>query len=159
MTRQRMIDSALGYLQLDMAEDAFEELQDLPEELRSDPDVLALRIEIFHRLEKWKDARFLSESLAEKFPENPDWWISYAYAVRREKSIVDARGILWKAVQMHPSVGLIHYNLACYACVLGELEDALDLLKRAFALDQNLTGLAANDTDLQPLWNDLEALS
>ena len=42
-------------------------------------------------MEKWESARIIAESMATKFPEVPHWWIAWAYALRREKDINEAR--------------------------------------------------------------------
>ncbi|MES2920259.1 MAG: hypothetical protein V4819_01850 [Verrucomicrobiota bacterium] len=70
--------------------------------------MIELRVEILLKLERWKFARALAESQAKRFPENPDWWIHWACALRREKSVWEARGVLWEAVQLHPGCALIH---------------------------------------------------
>ena len=61
-----------------------------------------LRIEILLRLERWKFARVLAEFQAIRFPDNPNWWIRWAYALRHEKSIEHARGVLWEAARQEP---------------------------------------------------------
>jgi hypothetical protein len=52
---------------------------------------------------------------------------------------------------------VIPYNLACYACQLGDLDDARRWLERAVALRSraDLRRLALNDHDLQPLWDEI----
>jgi hypothetical protein len=56
-----------------------------------------------------------------------------------------------------PDHALIHYNLACYECQLGNLGDAKALLQRAFALDDSLSRNAIDDEDLKPLWDSMSA--
>jgi tetratricopeptide (TPR) repeat protein len=53
-----------------------------------------------------------------------------------------------------PKNALLRYNLACYACQLGRLEDARLWLERAFALDEKkeLKLMALEDPDLKPMW-------
>lgn len=46
--------------------------------------------------------------------------------------------MLREAVLKHPAVGLIHYNLACHASVLGEYDEARKLLRKAFKIDLEL---------------------
>ena len=146
------LQAAIGYLQLGMFEDANDELEELPPDLRASDEVLALRIEIYQRLAKWESARVLAESLAKRSPEQPDWWLSWSYALRRERSVVEAQAVLRKASEIHPDVALIAYNLACYACVLGDLAEARTLLKIAFNMDLNCKFMALDDPDLEPLW-------
>ena len=114
--------------------------------------VLELRISIYHGLGKWESARILAESLAKRSPENVGWWILWAYALRREKSVEAARVVLTEAAVVHSSEALIPYNLACYSCVLGNLESARMLLAKAFAMEPSLRNTAHDDPCLDPIF-------
>ncbi len=72
---ERNLEASLGYLTLGMHQDAWNELENLPPELRADDGVLELRIQIYQALGKWESARVLAESLAKRSPENSYWWI------------------------------------------------------------------------------------
>jgi len=135
-----------------MHTEAWDELEALPPAQRADDRVLELRIQIYLALEKWAPARVLAESLARQAPENPGWWLLWAYALRRETSIEAGREVLRKAVVRHPDAALIAYNLACYACALGEIEEAKTLLLRAFNLKQDLKRMALDDPDLDAIF-------
>jgi hypothetical protein len=54
----------------------------------------------------------------------------------------------------------MRYNLACYECQLGRLEQAKGWLEKAFALgDAREMKLAAlDDPDLEPLWKTIEGI-
>lgn len=149
---QRPLEAALGFMSLGMHEDALEELETLSPELRSLDVVMEMRIEIYRGLGKWESARVIAESLAGKFPENPGWWLSWSFALRREQSVEAAQVVLLEASEIHPDVGMIAYNLACYACVLGDTDDACLLLKRAFLLDPTLKSTAIDDPDLKQIY-------
>lgn len=149
---QGLLEAVSGYLALGMYEDAWEELENLPPELRADDFVLGLRIEILHRLGKWESARVIAESLAQRSPDNPDWWISWAFALRREQSIEAAQAVLRSAEEIHPDNALIAYNRACYAAVLGWEGEAREMLAKAFAADATLKALALDDPDLDLLF-------
>jgi hypothetical protein len=69
-------------------------------------------------------------------PDNAQWAVSWAYAARRVDSIDAARLILLNTVERSPEVAIFHYNLACYECQLGSLEEAKCRLKRAFELSR-----------------------
>lgn len=148
---KRTLDAAAGYLTLGLIDEAWEELESLPPELEREHPVLELRCEIYQRRGRWNSARVLAESMAHRFPENPAWWLSWAYALRREQTVEAARGVLWEAAQRHPGVPLIVYNLACYACVLGELDEARRLLAKSIAMDPAMKKLATTDEDLTPI--------
>ena len=57
---------------------------------------------------------------------------------RGEQYSIDvAMEILLNAVVKFPKEASIPYNLACYHCQLGEIENAKRYLKRAFEIDLN----------------------
>lgn len=94
-----------------------------------------MRIAIFMRLGKWESARVLVESLAGRSPEYPGWWISWSRAIRQEQTVEASQAVLRRAAEIHPNVGMIAYNLACYACILGEMAEAKQILKVACGMD------------------------
>ena len=81
--------------------------------------------------------------------------ISLAYATRRADSIQAAKEILLNAEWKFPKEAVIKYNLACYFCQTGDIENAKDYLRRAFGIDLNCRMAALEDEDLKPLWDSL----
>lgn len=148
----RTLESAAGYLALGMLQDAWDELECLPPDLRVDDAVMALRIKIYQGLEKWESARVLAESLAKRSPGNPGWWIAWAYSLRREKSLTEALGVLMEAASHHPDDALIPYNQACCCSVEGDLESASAFLRQAFTMNPGLKITAIDEPDLEPIW-------
>ncbi|HZO84674.1 MAG TPA: hypothetical protein VFC26_05645, partial [Verrucomicrobiae bacterium] len=54
-------------------------------------------------------------------------------------------------------VPTIPYNLACYACQLGRINDSRQWLKRALSVGgKKIRSLALEDPDLQPLWDEIK---
>ena len=78
-----------------------------------------------------------------------------ADATRRADSIQAAKEILLNAESMFPKEAIIRYNLACYCCQLGEIENAKDYLKKSFEIDSTWRLQALDDEDLRPLWDSL----
>jgi len=70
-------------------------------------------------------------------------------------SIDAARLILVNAVERMPDVAVFHYNIACYDCQLGNLEEAKSRLKRAFELEPRYRMKALEDEDLEGVWDSL----
>jgi hypothetical protein len=64
---------------------------------------------------------------------------------------------LLPAADKFPKDWAISYNLACYSCLMGRLEDAWDWLEMAFKVgDQNQLKLKAlDDPDLEQLWAEI----
>src|SRR6266536_1439952 len=77
---QQFFTAACGYVQLQMFQEANEELEKIDPFLRAAPEVLALRIEIYRGLQKWELMSELTRRLTEFDPDNPQWPVSLAYA-------------------------------------------------------------------------------
>lgn len=90
-------------------------------------------------------AQVVAKQLAVDDASNLQWPIALAYATRRLESLEAARAILLDAVSRHPKEPIIHYNLGCYSCQLGDLESAKDHLKRAFALEPQCRAMALDE--------------
>jgi hypothetical protein len=50
----------------------------------------------------------------------------------------------------------LHYNLACYACLLGDMKEARQRLEIACKMDDHFKA-SALDEDLRALWDDIAA--
>lgn len=116
------------------------------------PEVLAARVEIYTGLKKWDHLQTVAARLATHDPNEAQWSISLAYATRRAQSIEAAKAILLEAVERHPNEPMLHYNLACYECQLGDVEVAKARLAHAFKLEPKCRLMALDDDDLEPLW-------
>ena len=97
----------------------------------------------------------IQASFARHDPADAQWAISLAYATRRAQSIEAAKCILLEAVERLPDEPILHFNLACYECQLGELEVAKARLAHAFKLEPKCRLMALDDDDLAPLWDSL----
>lgn len=148
---QKHLLAAEGYLELGMMEEALQFLDLIPEEEISSPEVSRLRVEIHSRTGQWPEAAAIARHMVIINPEDPQWWISLAYATRRAEDIRKAEKILLDATTFHPDEPLIRYNLACYSSVQGRLDEARLRLDHALSLSPELGRLAAVDEDFAPL--------
>ena len=148
--------AAVGYVELGMFVEADSELDKIDPFCRALPEVLAVRLAIYRGLKKWELMQQIAKRLKEFEPDNVQWTISLAYATRRAYSIDVAMEILLNAVAKFPKEAAIPYNLACYYCQLGEIENAKRYLKRAFEIDLKWRTAALEDEDLKPLWDSLQ---
>lgn len=132
------------------------ELEKIVPGLQRHPAVLAVRFEVYSKAGNWDAAAETAGTQVKLTPEDPGAWISLAYATRRRPGggILQAREILTKAQSMFPDENLIPYNLACYECQLGKLDEAWQWLQKAIAIGdiRQMKKLALADPDLQPLW-------
>ena len=134
-----------------------EELEALPDELKEITVVLATWLEVYQRWQKWSEASSVVRCTYQKWNRrNRDWPVALAYAVRRSRGLVFAQEVLVQAGEKFPDCATIHFNLACYAAQLGNLNEARLRLRRAIQLDQEFAALAKTDPDLNPIRAEVE---
>jgi len=155
------LEAAQGWLELGNHLEANEELEKITTKLRVHPDVLEMRWEIFARAKKWEACLDIAKAIAQLAPERPFGWIHVSYALHEMGRTKEACENLIAVADKFPKLPTILYNLACYSCRLGHLEDARKLLEKAFKYGDPETKLMAlADRDLEALWKhigDLDA--
>jgi predicted Zn-dependent protease len=148
--------AADGWLGLGDHLAANEELEKITPELRAHPAVLLVRYEIYAKAKKWEGAAEIASALVKLMPEQPSFWICWAYATRRKTGggIPEAKRILLEAESKFPAEYLIRYNLACYECQSGNLKKAMRLIAKAIDMagKKDIRLMALNDPDLESLW-------
>ena len=152
---ERCLEAAQGWLMLGRPDYAWEELDRMPDEVRSVPEVVEMEWQICAADEDWGSAYAVAQRLVIRHPERPSGWIYHAYALRRIPvfGVAHAREVLLPAWEKFPQEPTIPYNLACYAAVEGRLDEAWEWLQRArrVAGDSCLRKLALADEDLAAL--------
>ena len=149
---EQLLQPAIGYFELDMYEEANEEIDAMPLEVKTERSVLELQLRICEKTSSWQRMREIAGMLTKEWPDDSQHWIWLAYATRRCCSIAEAELILLEAEKIHPKEPLIHYNLACYAAQTGDMGAALALFNCAEVLDPKIAWMALEDPDLQPFW-------
>jgi len=128
------LQAAQGWLELGNHLEANDELENITPELRAHPAVLAVRWEIYAAAKKWKATLDIAAALIQLDPDDPLGWVHRSYALHELKHTAEARDNLLRVVDKFPASATMRYNLACYECQLGRLEQAKEWLKKAFAL-------------------------
>lgn len=139
---------ATGYLELGMVRDADAELRRIDRSAGKDWRVLALRVAIYEELGSWDRMLDISRYLSCVQPDDSQWAICTAQAMRRLHSIEAAREWLLRAERSFPGEAAIPYHLACYEAELGDLEKARRYLRTAFKLNPAHRALAREDPKL-----------
>lgn len=140
---------AQGYLMLGMLADAASELARIPREDDETREVMEARLDLATQRRTWKTAVRHGEQLATRYPEIEAGWIGWAYALRELQKIEEAKGVLLEAEPRHgKKSALLHFNLACYYALLGEVDTARERLARACKLDARFKDEALTDPDL-----------
>ncbi len=135
--------------------EAVEELDQISPAKFFHPDVLEARWKIAVENHDWHGALQIARDLMDVDPRRPSGWISRSYCLHELKRTKQALDCLLPAAGKFPEVGLIPYNLACYACQLGRFEQAQAWLAKAMAkgASAELKAMALGDADLKPLWS------
>jgi tetratricopeptide (TPR) repeat protein len=158
----QQIRFAEGWLGLGNAEEAGKAIADLNSVEANQPDVLALRWSIHAAVEQWEEAHRVALIQLKVNSDDVRGWINQSYALRRmpDGGIRMAMEALLPALQKFPREVLIPYNLACYQCQLGDLEESRKYLRLAFKIGgrRQLLALALDDPDLKPIRDDLGSL-
>ena len=154
------LQAAQGWLELGNQAEANEELQKIAPELRMHPTVLKVGWDIHAAGRNWEAALEVAAALIENDPEDPLGWVHRSYCLHELKRTVEARESLLRVVGKFPLSANMRYNLACYECQLGRLEQARNWLRKAFVLGdkKKMKAVAAEDPDLKPLWGEIENL-
>ncbi len=99
----------------------------------------------------------IAEAIIKVAPERPFGWIHRSFALHEVKRTQEAWDKLLPAALKFPKVWIFSYNLACYACQLGNLEDARQWLVKAFEIGgtSKIKLQALDDPDLEPLWQEI----
>ena len=147
----RALQYAEGYLALGMKREAAEALDEIASGEENALPALAMRAAVFHELADWPRAAEAATPLCERSPNDAGHWIQRAYAVRRARTLEEARVVLLEAMERHPEESIIRFNLACYEAQLGRLDEARAFLAQACRLNPNCAELAKTDPDLEPL--------
>jgi len=153
------LNAASGWLDLGNPQEAAAELARISPARREHPAVLELHWRVLAEQRKWDEALRVGCRLVELAPEQPGGWIDQSYALHELNRTREARDVLLGVAGRFGHVSIVAYNLACYACQLGDREQARQWLAKAVAVKGKgeIKRLALNDKDLEPLWPEIGA--
>lgn len=136
------------------------ELDKITPQLRSHPDVLKVRWEVYTAARKWEGALDIAAAIIQLVPDDPIGWVNRSYVLHELKRTPEARDNLLRVVDRFQANATMRYNLACHECQLGRLDLAKAWLEKAFEIgDAREIKLAAlDDPDLEPLWEAIGSL-
>lgn len=154
------LSAAIGWLELGNQSEARAELARISPSCQKNPEVLEVRWMLDASEHNWSDALVTARCLIENDPTRSAGWLHQAYALRRvpDGGLQAAWDALLPVADRFPKEPTIPYNLSCYACQLGRLDDARTWLKRAMRVGNkpNIKIMALSDSDLKPLWNEIK---
>lgn len=81
------LHAAQGYLGLGMAQDAWDELENIDAKHRTHPRVLKVRLEVARALAQWEMVETLARTLVKLEPDDPLHAANLAQAVRQREGL------------------------------------------------------------------------
>lgn len=155
---RRHLQYASGFIELGMLAAAGDELARIPLAEQSAQPVILVRLDLLMAAKAWPDMVSLARETARAYPAEEKGWIYHAYALRELSRIPEAQAVLRQAEPLlGTTCGVLHYNLACYACLLGDKPEARRRLALAAALDKSWLESALEDPDLAAMRAELRA--
>ena len=153
------IEATVGWVELGNPREALQELAQVSPENMSHPQVLELKWQILARLENWEHSLPVAQAFCDVAPSLEQGWLHQAVSLYRLKRTEEAWNLLLPMAQKFPRSWVIPYDLACYACQLGKVDEARVWLKKAFAQGEakEVKVLALADPDLRVLWGEIES--
>ncbi|NNE92168.1 MAG: hypothetical protein HKN23_11020, partial [Verrucomicrobiales bacterium] len=145
MSLHKELQSAEGYLELGMFDEAWEALDELSADWQAEPAVMEMRVMLQMNRENWEDAIEWCDRLCEAAPQSHAGFIHGAYCLHELGRTAEARDKLHNGPSSLQKDPLFFYNLACYEAQLGETETARTWLDRACNLDRTLKKQAETD--------------
>ena len=154
------VNAAEGWLELGNIFEARTELGKIAAPRGEHPDVLEIEWKICAREKRWDAALLVAQAVIKADPARCSGWLDQSYSLHEMNRTLEAWSHLLPAARKFPQVWTIPYNLACYACRLGNLELARQWLDKAIAIlgKEEIKNLALADADLQPMREQLAKL-
>ena len=157
---RRSLEAAQGWVDLGNWKEAEQELKQISPAMHQHPEVLGTRCVICGKAKKWENAIELAKKLSEVLPNSSFGWLNWAFALHELKRTQEAWDVLLPVIERFPNQYVLRYNLACYACQLGNQKEAWNWLEKAIEIAgvKQIKQMALDDLDLKPLWGRVSKL-
>jgi tetratricopeptide (TPR) repeat protein len=154
---RRHVNYAQGYAGLGLFKEAEAELAAIVAADRFLPEVVGARVDLHWEAKQWPALIEHARELTQRQPEEAKGWIAWAFALRELGCALEAKAVLLEAEPRHGKTSaVLHYNLGCYHCLLGEFEEARLRLQRAFKMHPPFRADAQEDPDLAAMRDELK---
>jgi len=113
--------------------------------------LLYLKGQALRAMERFNDAIWPLAEAAEDDPGNTHIWLALGWCYKRTGRLDLAIEALDEAVSADPDQAIVHYNLACYWSLFGNVTRALNHLSTSFEMDSNFRELVPKESDFDPI--------
>lgn len=153
------LQAAIGWLELENANESFLELDKISNANQQHPDVLELRWQTHAKKREWPHALDVSSLLVRQAPGRPSGWIHRSFALHEMDKTEEAHDLLLPALAIFKENWIIPFNVACYLCQMDKKQEALEKLKLAIERGgDEAMNTALKDPDLAPLLKEIRKL-
>ena len=149
------LDKTRGYIDLEMYEEAWRELDGLSPEKRDSADAFGMRIIIRLDQSNVEEALALSIKLCKAHPESHAGFIQGAFCLHQLGRTEEAIDHLQSGPESLLDEPVYFYNLACYELALGKQQAALTWLRQSVDMDRTFRARALTDPDLVAVRDDI----
>lgn len=147
-SHERSIIAAQGYLELGMFVHARKEVEQLPQALHGRADVLEILALSLMGESRWEEALSVASDLCVLQPSEPSGYIHKAYCLHEMGRTAEALVVLLSGPEALKRKSVFFYNVGCYHARLGQIDEAMKMLRKSFELDAALRKSARRDPDL-----------
>ena len=155
--RLRQIQTqAEGYLELGMPHHALDTLARLGDPENFNSHALYLWGDALQTLGRFAEALIPLSRAAKIIPDNIHIWLAMGWCHKRTGDIDLAIDALEEALAVDPAEAIIHYNLSCYLCLVGDRTRALYHLGKALAIDPEYREMIESERDFDSMRSDPE---
>jgi predicted Zn-dependent protease len=123
-----------------------------PQKTKLIPLGVLLRLEILLSLERWDDAVALGTGACRQWPVIDGFFLKTVTALIELRDHQKAKDLLLASPESLQQKAAYWYDLACYQCRTGEIEEAKKSITECFNRDEILRMRALYDPDLEPIW-------
>lgn len=133
---------------------ALDEVRSLPHEDRLSRSASLLEGEALRALGEWESALVPLERAADGPRGRVEAAMGLGWCFKRLGRIADAISVLRRAIEANPDQPVLHYNLACYHSVAGDVAAAIEHLTRAITMDGRFRDLTGTERDFDAIRTD-----
>ncbi len=148
---RKLLDEAEGYLMLDLPLLALKIIDSRPDWSDMPFEASFLKGESLRCLDRYREAIKPLEVAASLHPGDTRVALALGWCYKRTNRLAQAIDSLERALGDNAEEPLLHYNLACYWSLAGNIGKAIDALGTALELEPELRNLITDEQDFDQL--------